>query len=289
MAFEKDFSDINLINPFLRFAKLVIFKPIEEYSVAGDYHFYYILSDDNSLDIDGEIYEITCGTVILLPPALKYSFKTKTQIEAISINFDYTQANSQSADWIIPVRTDEFDNATITEKNTFLGEAEILNKPVVINNMQHLKPKLDAVLKEFVYKKQFSLQIASGIFKVVLFEILREATHKGDKNESIDKILNYIHEFFYKDITNEELSKISGYHPYHLNRLMKQFTGTTLHQYIIDYRIESAKSMLRETDLPINLISIKCGYNNFSNFSCDFKRKTALTPSLYRKQTQHLL
>lgn len=289
MPYNKDFIDINFINPYIRFAKNVIFNPVKEYTVSGDYHFYYILSNGNSLDIDGKIFEIRSGSVVIMPPGLKYCFKTGNQIEAISINFDYTQNNNHKTEWIIPVRVEEFDNNNITEKVIFNEEYVILNKPLVIENMHHIKSDLDNITKEFDYKKQFSNQIISGVFKSVIFEILREATRSGDKNESIDKILNYIHQYYFEEISNEQLSKISGYHPYHLNRLMKQFTGTTMHQYLIDYRIEAAKSMLRETNLPINTISFKCGYNNFSNFSCDFKRKTSVTPSVYRKQTQHLL
>lgn len=289
MLYKKEISDLNLINPFIRFAKSVVFKPIDEYTMAGDYHFYYILSKNASLDINGDVFEIKKGTVILMPPNLRYSFKTENEIETISINFDYTQNNNQKSEWIIPEREKEFNSCSVVEQIEFCEEYSILNKPLVIDNMHHIKSNLDTILQEFDYKKQFNNQISGGIFKAVLFNILREATQKGDKNESIDKILNFIHSHFSEDITNEELSKISGYHPYHLNRLMKQYTGTTIHQYIIDYRIETAKSMLRETDLPINLISLKCGYNNFSNFSYDFRRKTDLTPSLYRKQTQHLL
>lgn len=289
MLYTKDFFDINYINPFIRFAKSVVFKPINEYTVAGDYHFYYILSENGELNVEGEIFEIKNGTVVLLPPNLKYSFKTENQIEMISINFDYTQKHNQNTEWIIPVRENEFNSTSVIEKLEFGDEYAILNKPLVLNDVHYIKKNLDTILKEFNYKKQFSNQISCGLFKAVLFDVLREALHTGDKNESIDKILNYIHAHFSEEISNDELSKISGYHPYHLNRLMKQYTGTTLHQYIIDYRIETAKNLLRETDMPINLVAQNCGYNNFSNFSFDFKRKTVLTPSIYRKQTQHML
>ena len=289
MLYKNESLDINYINPFLRFAKSVVFKPIDEYTVAGDYHFYYILSQNGTLDVKGELFEIKNGTVVLLPPDLEYSFKAESQIEAISINFDYTQSNNRKSEWIIPVRKSEFNSLSVIERIDFAQEYSILNEPLVLNNMHHIKKNLDIILQEFDYKKQFCSQISCGLFKAVLFLVLREALYVGDKNESIDKILNYIHAHFSEEISNDKLSKISGYHPYHLNRLMKQYTGTTLHQYIIDYRIERAKNLLRETDMPINLVAQGCGYNNFSNFSFDFKRKTATAPSVYRKQTQHLL
>lgn len=289
LPYNKEFVNINYINPFLRFAREVSFQPIDDYTCAGDYHFYYILSECCILDIEGTEYCVDNGTVVLMPPELKYSFKTNTKIEAISINFDYTQNHFEKTEWIIPVRANEFDPNTVTEKIVFCDEYSVLNKPLVLNNMHHIKKNLDIILQEYVYKKQYYTEVTSGMFKTVLLEVLRDALYTGDKNESIDKILDYIHQNYYENITNQTLSAISGYHPYHLNRLMKQFTGTTLHQYLIDYRIETAKSLLRQTNLPISTVALKCGYNNFSNFSFDFKRKTSLTPSVFRKQTQHLL
>ncbi len=54
---------------------------------------------------------------------------------------------------------------------------------------------------------------------------------------------------------------------------MKSTTVTTLHQYLIGYRMEIAKPYLQETDLSITSIAELCGYKNISNFSTDFSRK----------------
>lgn len=118
---------------------------------------------------------------------------------------------------------------------------------------------------------------------------MRHISFDSKGSESINIILDYIHNHYHDDIDNNILSSVVGYHPYHLNRLMKTYTGTTLRQYLINYRIEAAKRYLRETNMQIANISEICGYINFSNFSTEFKRKTGLTPSVYRKETRHLL
>ena len=104
-----------------------------------------------------------------------------------------------------------------------------------------------------------------------------------------ERILDYIHRNYSENIDNRTLSDMVGYHPYHLNRLMKNATGTTLRQYLINFRMDAAKRYLRETNYQISKVSELCGYNNFCNFSTDFKRKTGLTPSLYRLKVRHLL
>jgi AraC-like DNA-binding protein len=289
MTCTSNINNASDINPFLRFARRVRFRPLDGYMRAGDCHFYYILSEYGELDTDGTTYSLKNGTVILLPAEMPYAFRSTAEIEVVSINFDYTQRCADRTALLYPVAADTFDERTVCERAVFSGEYALLNKPLVLNNMHHIEKTLDAVLREYVYKKQYYAAIASGLFKGVLFEMLRDTLYSGNKNESIDRLLGYIHSHYAENITNEQLSKLSGYHPYHLNRLMKQFTGTTLHQYLIDYRIETAKSLLQETTLPISTIAAQCGYPNASNFSCDFRRKTTLTPSDYRNKTQHLL
>ena len=75
-------------------------------------------------------------------------------------------------------------------------------------------------------------------------------------------------------VCDKSIAAHVGYHSYYLNRLMKSVTGTTIRQYIINYRIEVAKRYLEQTKLGIYAIAELCGYENLSNFSVDFKKKT---------------
>ena len=95
-------------------------------------------------------------------------------------------------------------------------------------------------------------------------------------------MLEYIHAHYAEDIDNESIAAHLGYHSYYLNRLMKTVTGTTIRQYIIEYRIEVAKRHLVQTSLSILAISELCGYRNLCNFSVDFRKKTGMSPSHYR-------
>ena len=65
---------------------------------------------------------------------------------------------------------------------------------------------------------------------------------------------------------------------------MKASLGTTLHSYLIFYRIEKAKRFLTDTESTVFEISKMCGYNNFSNFSYDFKKRTGYTPLRNRER-----
>ncbi|UKI36803.1 MAG: hypothetical protein L6V93_00565 [Clostridiales bacterium] len=69
----------------------------------------------------------------------------------------------------------------------------------------------------------YANEVSSAIFKEVILKIMRFAVFAstGTYNKAV-RVIQYIEENYRKNITNEELSKISGYHPYHLNRLMQK-------------------------------------------------------------------
>ena len=276
------------INPFLRFVQIINIEPKNEYFKAVDYHFYYIVSDCCMLNVDNTEYILQSGTAVVIPPGIKYKFDAPSKFKIVSINFDYTQTFSNQVKEVHPINADNFDHSTIIEKIYFENQL-FLNSPIVIKHMGYLYELVNSILDEFTYKKQLYRAAVSSMFKNIIISIARNLAYDTKGSDILNEILDYIHCNYATDIDNKTLSNIVGYHPYHLNRLMKKATGTTLRQYLIRYRIEAAKHYLRNTNHQISKISEMCGYNNFCNFSTDFKRKTGQTPGDYRRATQHLL
>ena len=69
----------------------------------------------------------------------------------------------------------------------------------------------------------------------------------------------------------------------HVSRIFKAGTGTTMMQYLDTLRMENAKKLLRETELPINDIVLQSGYVDKGNFFRKFKKLNNLTPVQYRE------
>lgn len=53
-------------------------------------------------------------------------------------------------------------------------------------------------------------------------------------------------------------------------------------QYVTRCRIALAKSLLEETNLSVNEIAVKCGYEDVINFFRNFKKSENTTPLAYR-------
>lgn len=65
--------------------------------------------------------------------------------------------------------------------------------------------------------------------------------------------------------------------------------GETLPEYLINVRVERAKSLLQKTDIQINEVAAKVGYSDPLAFSKIFKRKTGYSPTEYKEARSRLV
>ena len=89
-----------------------------------------------------------------------------------------------------------------------------------------------------------------------------------------------------RDLSNTELSEVFGYHPYHLNRIFKARFGTTVHQALINERMDISHRLLADTDLSVNEISDIVGYKDRIAFYYAFKKNTGMSPVEFRAEKQ---
>jgi AraC family transcriptional regulator len=74
-----------------------------------------------------------------------------------------------------------------------------------------------------------------------------------------------------------------GMSRFHFSRAFKQSVGVSPINYIVQQRIERAKTLLAETDLPIADIALHTGFSGQSHFTTFFRRLVGITPRSFRK------
>ena len=78
-------------------------------------------------------------------------------------------------------------------------------------------------------------------------------------------------------------AKAFGFSRCYFSTLFKKYTGTTLHDYLLCYRLDKAKLMLAQNQYTINEIAEKTGFNDTGTFIRAFKKKEKVTPLQYKK------
>jgi AraC-like DNA-binding protein len=84
------------------------------------------------------------------------------------------------------------------------------------------------------------------------------------------------------DISLETCAELHGIHPYTLSKAFKQHTGMNFIDYLTELRMNHSRKLLLETDMKINDVVARVGYQP-SYFNRIFKKHERLTPSQYRQ------
>lgn len=88
------------------------------------------------------------------------------------------------------------------------------------------------------------------------------------------------------------LARVSGVSEAHFARSFKEAFGLPPHRYLLTRRIERARSLLRDTDLPIAEIAFGTGWRSLGTFGRTFRDVTGERPGDLRarekRSPQHL-
>ena len=110
-----------------------------------------------------------------------------------------------------------------------------------------------------------------------------EEKRENERVRPVRKAKEYIQNHYGDPITLEEVSSEVGLSPTYFSVLFKKTEGEGFARYLINVRIEQAKILLRETNLPVVEICKKVGYNDLKHFTQTFEKVTEVKPSTYRK------
>lgn len=131
-------------------------------------------------------------------------------------------------------------------------------------------------------------ELQSYLTSLLTYVVARIQEKKSEKDNIIAFVMSYTEQHYQHDITLDILSDKLGISASYLSTYFKMKTGTNFIDYINNYRIELAKSLLREADLRIQDIALQVGYQNINSFNRMFKKISGVTPSEFRKQ-QYIL
>lgn len=70
----------------------------------------------------------------------------------------------------------------------------------------------------------------------------------------------------------------------HLARLFLQETGVTLKHYQLMLRLDSARQLLRQAEIPLEIIADRCGFGSIQALRASWKKYETCTLSVYRKK-----
>ena len=108
------------------------------------------------------------------------------------------------------------------------------------------------------------------------------------KCQKTSKVFEFIEANFAQPLTLKEVAAHVGYSPAYLTNLIRQKTGRTVKQWIVERRMNQARKLLLETDKAIAQIAADSGYTDTGYFIRQFKQIHGTSPNLWRNEPQNI-
>lgn len=129
----------------------------------------------------------------------------------------------------------------------------------------------------------------TGILSAMLFEICSQQArkHADENSESdayVERARNFMKQHYDKGIQMTDVARYVGLERSYFSKMYKHKTGASPYQYVMELRLDKAKQLLLETDMPIEHIALLVGFKDTFHFSGFFKHKAGCSPMHYRKR-----
>lgn len=130
---------------------------------------------------------------------------------------------------------------------------------------------LDALLKR--------LLILLDRGQTLLYSDLAEEAEPG---RNIQEIVRYVDLHYTDNLTLDSLSEAFYISKFYLSRRFEHFTGKSIHQYVLEKRMQMAKQLLLFGERPMDIYGL-CGFADYSNFYRTFKKYYQISPNQFLK------
>lgn len=245
-----------------------------------EFEIIYVRSGFLAVSISGESYIGKTGDAFVVSPGNLHLMGSQTgTVDYYTFLFPLKY---------ISFRTDDMLDEKLLEP---LNSGHLMICPRVKDTAKELCEQLIEIYeaKKDESESKITTQVRT---KIILLQFILEMWEKGfiienDKSgrNTIEKeMISYIQQNFMEKISLKEFSEQFHLSEKYISRYFKEHFHITLSQYITHLRLEHAKQLLQDTDIPVTEIAMQSGYQNVSYFIRSFKKTYGVSPLKYRKK-----
>lgn len=135
---------------------------------------------------------------------------------------------------------------------------------------------------------EFSVREVLSRLVLLIWEHIPSAHSSADRKAirdgaRIKTMLSHIHENYGNELTVSQIAAAAAVSESECLRCFHTAIGSTPIQYLKQYRIQQAASLIRSTGRKIADIAHECGFQDMSYFTKSFREQYGTTPIQYRK------
>lgn len=173
------------------------------------------------------------------------------------------------------------------------GEIITIRKILLLNNTPVIsKLKEAATIFQTIQNELFTQEIGYSarvnqsideLFILITRQLTRQNNSHRDFPQTFLKLEKTLRQNLSHQWTVEEMAALVGLGTTAFNEKVKNFTGFSPLNYLINIRISEAIKLLKKEEVNVTNIALETGFYSSQHFSTTFKKLTGYTPSQFRK------
>ncbi len=244
-----------------------------------EFEIIYVRSGFLTVSISGESYIGKTGEAFVVSPGNLHLMGSQTgTVDYYTFLFPLKY---------ISFRTDDMLDEKLLEP---LNSGHLMICPRVKDTAKELCEQLIEIYmaKKDESESKITTQVRT---KIILLQFILEMWKKGfviendtsGRNTVEKEMVSYIQQNFTGKISLREFGEQFHLSEKYISRYFKEHFHITLSQYVTYLRLEHAKQLLQDTDIPVTDVAMQSGYQNVSYFIRSFQKAYAVSPLKYRK------
>ncbi|ACO79066.1 transcriptional regulator, AraC family [Azotobacter vinelandii CA] len=287
---------VRLLHPRAAFANIISGKGnwAVRYSEFGLPSFCIVLKGSCLLTVDRhEQITISAGDFILLPTTPAFTISSFAPVPPVYLDPNKVVRGSE-------LRYGEQEGSPDMRSlgGSFLFDCSdpgllvsLLPKVVHVQNSVRLSQLVQMVSEESTGQKPGSEFMLSRLVELLLVEAMRSAAAgnappgllRGLGDERMARALKQMHARIDHPWTVDQLAKISALSRSAFYERFTRMVGVAPMEYLLAWRMEIAKDLLRDNGLAVSEVAERVGYGSTSTFSVAFSRHVGQPPSRYAR------
>ena len=239
-----------------------------ESTYTPDYNkFYFILSGEGELTVDGKRYSPRPGELFLMPAGVPQSYRTVSE-------------NTYTKYWC---------HFTAESGGVRLFDAVRTPLCVRVKDPERFKELFAQLVEAHASDSPLAPLTEKARMLDILLVFLEEASAVGITHseslpaEQLKLLTDYISAHLSEEITLEDLAALVHFHPNYFISFFRKYFGVPPLRYVSIARLERAKVLLKTTSDSVASIAEQAGFHGLYHFSKRFKAYTGFSPSDFRK------
>ncbi len=178
------------------------------------------------------------------------------------------------------VRTEDLDEAR-GEALTFIAMVTAATMEMGGSRSMH-RVQLDAARKMELATNQVDV---AALSRQIVEDILAPLFDPNltPSQMLMDQALSHLAKNYHRELNDDLIARDLGLSTSHFRHLFREATGQPFRKYLMSLRLEKARQMIVEGDLPIGEIAVEVGFSGISHFSRAFVQRFTATPSSLRR------